>query len=133
MEGKAVASLRGRKLGIFFRLSSTIPLQVLQIKDAFCDHVFSSFTLTRRVEYVTITPDGFRYRSQIFPTVNGLFRWFKDHYHEPVPGTQHIQLVVYMTSHDVRINKTPSPISGRHHSQQQQSNQDACVPERHPR
>lgn len=43
--------------------------------------------LTCRVEYVTITPDGFRYRSQIFPTVNGLFRWFKDHYHEPVPGT----------------------------------------------
>lgn len=41
-----------------------------------------------RVEYVTITPDGFRYRSQIFPTVNGLFRWFKDHYHEPVPGTE---------------------------------------------
>ncbi|KAF0038603.1 hypothetical protein F2P81_009087 [Scophthalmus maximus] len=39
-----------------------------------------------RVEYVTITPDGFRYRSQIFPTVNGLFRWFKDHYQEPVPG-----------------------------------------------
>ena len=39
-----------------------------------------------RIEYVTITPDGFRYRSQIFPTVNGLFRWFKDHYQEPVPG-----------------------------------------------
>lgn len=39
-----------------------------------------------RVEFVTITPDGFRYRSQIFPTVNGLFRWFKDHYQEPVPG-----------------------------------------------
>ncbi|XP_029303416.1 transcription elongation factor SPT6 isoform X3 [Cottoperca gobio] len=39
-----------------------------------------------RVEYVTITPDGFRYRSQIFSTVNGLFRWFKDHYQEPVPG-----------------------------------------------
>uniref|UniRef100_A0A8C9VR57 Transcription elongation factor SPT6 n=1 Tax=Scleropages formosus TaxID=113540 RepID=A0A8C9VR57_SCLFO len=39
-----------------------------------------------RLEFVTITPDGFRYRSQIFPTVNGLFRWFKDHYQEPVPG-----------------------------------------------
>uniref|UniRef100_A0A8C9WTN5 SPT6 homolog, histone chaperone and transcription elongation factor n=1 Tax=Scleropages formosus TaxID=113540 RepID=A0A8C9WTN5_SCLFO len=36
-----------------------------------------------RLEFVTITPDGFRYRSQIFPTVNGLFRWFKDHYQEP--------------------------------------------------
>ncbi|XP_023646777.1 transcription elongation factor SPT6 isoform X1 [Paramormyrops kingsleyae] len=39
-----------------------------------------------RIEFVTITPDGFRYRAQIFPTVNGLFRWFKDHYQEPVPG-----------------------------------------------
>ncbi|KAL0973192.1 hypothetical protein UPYG_G00200120 [Umbra pygmaea] len=39
-----------------------------------------------RVEFVTVTPEGFRYRAQIFPTVNGLFRWFKDHYQEPVPG-----------------------------------------------
>ncbi|XP_071770742.1 transcription elongation factor SPT6-like [Centroberyx gerrardi] len=39
-----------------------------------------------RIEFVTITPEGFRYRAQIFPTVNGLFRWFKDHYQEPVPG-----------------------------------------------
>uniref|UniRef100_A0A4W5L4X4 Transcription elongation factor SPT6 n=1 Tax=Hucho hucho TaxID=62062 RepID=A0A4W5L4X4_9TELE len=39
-----------------------------------------------RVEYVTISPDGFRYRSQMFHTVNGLFRWFKDHFQEPVPG-----------------------------------------------
>ncbi|XP_010894715.3 transcription elongation factor SPT6 [Esox lucius] len=39
-----------------------------------------------RIEFVTVTPEGFRYRAQIFPTVNGLFRWFKDHYQEPVPG-----------------------------------------------
>uniref|UniRef100_A0A2I3HY72 Transcription elongation factor SPT6 n=1 Tax=Nomascus leucogenys TaxID=61853 RepID=A0A2I3HY72_NOMLE len=39
-----------------------------------------------RIEYVTVTPEGFRYRGQIFPTVNGLFRWFKDHYQDPVPG-----------------------------------------------
>uniref|UniRef100_A0A8C4RZF9 SPT6 homolog, histone chaperone and transcription elongation factor n=1 Tax=Erpetoichthys calabaricus TaxID=27687 RepID=A0A8C4RZF9_ERPCA len=39
-----------------------------------------------RVEFITVTPEGFRYRSQIFPTVNGLFRWFKDHYQDPVPG-----------------------------------------------
>ncbi|CAL8266258.1 unnamed protein product [Merluccius merluccius] len=39
-----------------------------------------------RVEYVTITPDGFRYRSHTFSSVNGLFRWFKDHYQEPIPG-----------------------------------------------
>ncbi|CAJ0958201.1 unnamed protein product [Ranitomeya imitator] len=38
-----------------------------------------------RVEYVTVTPEGFRYRGHVFPTVNGLFRWFKDHYQDPVP------------------------------------------------
>lgn len=54
-----------------------------------CFRCSCSFLLLCRVEYVTITPDGFRYRSQIFPTVNGLFRWFKDHYHEPVPGTEY--------------------------------------------
>ena len=42
-----------------------------------------------RIEYVTVTPEGFRYRGQIFPTVNGLFRWFKDHYQDPVPGEFH--------------------------------------------
>lgn len=53
-----------------------------------------------RVEFVTITPDGFRYRSQIFPTVNGLFRWFKDHYQEPVPGmrTVYLLVIVYLTT-----------------------------------
>lgn len=45
-----------------------------------------------RVEYVTVTPEGFRYRSHIFPTVNGLFRWFKDHYQDPVPGKKFCEL-----------------------------------------
>ncbi|KAK0152744.1 Transcription elongation factor SPT6 [Merluccius polli] len=39
-----------------------------------------------KTSYVTITPDGFRYRSHTFSSVNGLFRWFKDHYQEPIPG-----------------------------------------------
>ncbi|XP_072099804.1 transcription elongation factor SPT6 [Mobula birostris] len=39
-----------------------------------------------RVEFVTVTPEGYRYRGQVFPTVNGLFRWFKDHFQDPVPG-----------------------------------------------
>lgn len=37
---------------------------------------------------MTVTPEGFRYRGQVFPTVNGLFRWFKDHHQDPVPGEQ---------------------------------------------
>ncbi|XP_069471429.1 transcription elongation factor SPT6 [Ambystoma mexicanum] len=39
-----------------------------------------------RIEYMSVTPEGFRYRGQMFPSVNGLFRWFKDHYQDPVPG-----------------------------------------------
>uniref|UniRef100_A0A4W3JZH9 SPT6 homolog, histone chaperone and transcription elongation factor n=1 Tax=Callorhinchus milii TaxID=7868 RepID=A0A4W3JZH9_CALMI len=39
-----------------------------------------------RVEFVTVTPEGYRYRGQMFPSINGLFRWFKDHFQDPVPG-----------------------------------------------
>ncbi|XP_003707816.2 transcription elongation factor SPT6 isoform X2 [Megachile rotundata] len=39
-----------------------------------------------RHEYVTITPDGFRFRGQMFSRVNDLFRWFKEHFRDPIPG-----------------------------------------------
>lgn len=38
-----------------------------------------------RIEYVTVTPDGFRYRSQIHDGVNELIKWFKEHYQDPIP------------------------------------------------
>ena len=38
-----------------------------------------------RVEYLTVTPDGFRYRNQIHDNVNGLIKWFKEHYQDPIP------------------------------------------------
>uniref|UniRef100_A0A671S5K8 Transcription elongation factor SPT6-like n=1 Tax=Sinocyclocheilus anshuiensis TaxID=1608454 RepID=A0A671S5K8_9TELE len=61
-----------------------------------------------RIEYVTITPDGFRYRSQIFPTVNGLFRWFKDHYQDPVPG---VTPTSSRTRTPASVNATPANIN----------------------
>lgn len=39
-----------------------------------------------RHEYVTVSPDGFRFRGQMFGRVNDLFRWFKEHFRDPVPG-----------------------------------------------
>lgn len=39
-----------------------------------------------RHEYVTVTPEGFRFRGQMFDNVNALFRWFKEHFRDPVPG-----------------------------------------------
>ena len=34
-------------------------------------------------EYTTVTPDGFRYRKQMFNTVNYLLKWFKEHFQDP--------------------------------------------------
>ncbi|KAJ8674975.1 hypothetical protein QAD02_010761 [Eretmocerus hayati] len=37
-------------------------------------------------EYITITPDGFRFRGNTFARVSDLFRWFKEHFRDPIPG-----------------------------------------------
>lgn len=39
-----------------------------------------------RHEYVTVTRDGFRFRQQMFDSVAALFKWFKEHFRDPVPG-----------------------------------------------
>ncbi|XP_039266664.1 transcription elongation factor SPT6-like isoform X1 [Styela clava] len=36
-------------------------------------------------EYVTVLSDGFRYRGQVFTTINQLFKWFKEHFRDPIP------------------------------------------------
>ncbi|XP_013115502.1 transcription elongation factor SPT6 [Stomoxys calcitrans] len=37
-----------------------------------------------RHEYVTVVPEGFRFRGQIFDSLNGFLKWFKDHYSDPI-------------------------------------------------
>lgn len=39
-----------------------------------------------RIEYVTVTPDGFRYRGRVHDSVNALLKWFKEHFRDPIPG-----------------------------------------------
>lgn len=36
-------------------------------------------------EYVSVTPEGFRYRQQIFESLNALLKWFKEHFKDPIP------------------------------------------------
>ncbi|KAG5681165.1 hypothetical protein PVAND_010625 [Polypedilum vanderplanki] len=36
-------------------------------------------------EYISITPDGYKFRQQIFDNINSLMKWFKDHYKDPLP------------------------------------------------
>ncbi|XP_076825036.1 transcription elongation factor SPT6-like [Clavelina lepadiformis] len=37
-------------------------------------------------EYVTVTVDGYRYRGQTFTTLNQFFKWFKEHFRDPIPA-----------------------------------------------
>lgn len=47
-----------------------------------------SYMLSRcRHEYVTVTPEGFRFRQQMFDNLNALFKWFKEHFRDPIPGS----------------------------------------------
>ncbi|CAG9861207.1 unnamed protein product [Phyllotreta striolata] len=39
-----------------------------------------------RHEYITVTPEGFRFRQQMFDSITSLFKWFKEHFREPPPG-----------------------------------------------
>jgi len=37
------------------------------------------------LEYITIRPEGFKFRQQNFESLNLLFKWFKEHYRDPPP------------------------------------------------
>lgn len=36
-------------------------------------------------EFVTVTHEGLRFRGQVFPTLNLLIKWFKEHFKDPIP------------------------------------------------
>lgn len=38
-------------------------------------------------EFITVTPEGFRFRGQVHDNLGSLFRWFKEHFRDPIPGT----------------------------------------------
>ncbi|ODM97896.1 Transcription elongation factor SPT6 [Orchesella cincta] len=38
-------------------------------------------------EFVTVTPEGFRYRHQNFDSLNQLLKWFKEHFRDPLPAS----------------------------------------------
>ncbi|CAG2060714.1 unnamed protein product [Timema podura] len=53
-----------------------------------------------RHEFITITPEGFRFRQQMFDSLGLLFRWFKEHFRDPIPGTP-------STPRNMATNRTP--------------------------
>ena len=39
-----------------------------------------------RHEFVSVTPDGYRFRGQVHMSVNTLIQWFKEHFRDPPPA-----------------------------------------------
>lgn len=58
-----------------------------------------------RHEYVTITPDGFRYRQQLFDNINALLKWFKEHFRDPMP----VANTPIVTPRQQQLSARPSP------------------------
>ncbi|KFD47142.1 hypothetical protein M513_11992, partial [Trichuris suis] len=41
-----------------------------------------------RHEYVTVVPEGFRFRGRVFANVNALLKWFKEHFRDVIPSAR---------------------------------------------
>lgn len=59
-------------------------------------------------EYITVTPDGYRFRSQNFDSIVSLFRWYKEHFRDATPH------VTPATSRSVGQSYGPSPNLGKY-------------------
>ncbi|CAH2250199.1 transcription elongation factor SPT6 [Pararge aegeria] len=42
-------------------------------------------------EYVSVTPDGYKFRQRMFDSLGGLLKWFKEHFREPPPSNTPVQ------------------------------------------
>ncbi|KAI1293803.1 Transcription elongation factor SPT6 [Halotydeus destructor] len=56
-------------------------------------------------EYITVLAEGFKYRQKIFHSVNSLFRWFKEHFRDPIPRATPMATPV---QHTPSMSGTPS-------------------------
>ncbi|XP_078047458.1 transcription elongation factor SPT6 isoform X1 [Augochlora pura] len=65
-----------------------------------------------RHEYVTVSPEGFRFRGQMFGRVNDLFRWFKEHFRDPVPGQSTPSTPRGAMTSRTPYHTTPGAVSG---------------------
>ena len=59
-----------------------------------------------RHEFISVTPEGFRFRKQAFESLTALMKWFKDHYREAPPGTP-TQSSQMTPSGGRSVNRTP--------------------------
>lgn len=63
-------------------------------------------TRSSKHEYITVTPEGYRFRSQNFDSIGSLFRWYKEHFRDATPH------VTPVASRSAGQSYGPSPHSG---------------------
>lgn len=61
-------------------------------------------------EYVSVTPDGYKFRQRMFDSLSGLLKWFKEHFREPPPSGTPAQRASVRTPHGMTsaIYHTPA-------------------------
>ncbi|XP_068633718.1 transcription elongation factor SPT6 [Battus philenor] len=42
-------------------------------------------------EYISVTPDGYKFRQRMFDSLGGLLKWFKEHFRDPPPSGTPVQ------------------------------------------
>ncbi|CAG9102905.1 hypothetical protein JYU34_005682 [Plutella xylostella] len=52
-----------------------------------------------RHEYVSVTPDGYKFRQRMFDSLGALLKWFKEHFREPPPSNTPQQRTPARTPH----------------------------------
>ena len=59
-------------------------------------------------EFVTVTPEGIRYRGHVHHSLNSLVRWFKEHFRDPIPGKLFLTMPCYYILLDVKMRQRGS-------------------------
>ncbi|KAH8293318.1 hypothetical protein KR018_001078 [Drosophila ironensis] len=93
-----------KKIHYFFTASRSMPGKFLLS--------YLPKTKTRH-EYVTVMPEGYRFRGQIFDSVNGLLRWFKEHWLDPPasPAVSSTNALTPMHGHSSHSMRPPPAMS----------------------
>lgn len=70
-------------------------------------------------EYVSVTPDGYKFRQRMFDSLGGLLKWFKEHFRDPPPSGTPAQRTPARTPHAAlasALYHTPAPHTPAFHT-----------------
>lgn len=61
-------------------------------------------------EYISVTPDGYKFRQRLFDSLGGLLKWFKEHFRDPPPsGTPAQRTPALRTPHGLASSMYHTP------------------------